>query len=103
MEDPEALACWHLSRILVKGEGENKELESAKSNLGDVLSKLVHSNVSQTGVWERSPQPPMVMGVWGQSPQPLGDFCNFSEKKSYFNPIGLRIARAHSHLKELDF
>ena len=50
------------------------------SNLGDVLRKLVYSNVSQ----------------------PLGDFC-FLEKKSYFNPIGSHFARVHSHFKELDF
>ena len=52
------------------------------SNLGDVLSKLVYSNVSQTGGWGRSPQPPVAMGVWKQSPQPLGDFCKFLEKKA---------------------
>ena len=60
------------------------------SNLGDVLSKLVYSNVSQTG-------------VWGQSLQPLGDFCKFLEKKSYLNPIGSYFKRVQSHLKELDF
>ena len=32
------------------------------SNLGNVLRKLVYSNMSQTG-------------VWGRSSQPLGDFC----------------------------
>ena len=53
------------------------------SNLGDVLSKLVYSNVSQMGVWGRSPQPPVAMGVWGQSPQPLGNFCTFLEKKLF--------------------
>ena len=59
------------------------------SNLGDVLSKLVYLNISQTGVW--SPQSPFViylgleppMGVWGLSPQPLGDFCKFLEKKLF--------------------
>ena len=50
------------------------------SNLGDVLRKLEYSNVSQTGVWERSPQTPVAMGVWGQSPQPLGDFCKLWKK-----------------------
>ena len=40
------------------------------SKLGDVLSKLVYSNVSQTG-------------VWGRSPKPLGDFCKFLEKKLF--------------------
>ena len=44
------------------------------SNLGDVLSKLIVSNVSQTG-------------VWGQSPQPLGDFCTFLDKKAILNPL----------------
>ena len=39
------------------------------SDLENVLSKLVYSNVSQAG-------------VWGQSPQPLGFFCKFSEKKA---------------------
>ena len=73
------------------------------SNLGDVLRKLVYSNVSQTGVWGQSPQPPVAMGVWGQRPQLLGDFCKFLEKISYFNPIGSHFARVHSHLKELDF
>ena len=44
------------------------------SNLGDVLSKLVYSNVSQTG-------------VWGRSPQPLGNLCTFSEKKAILIPL----------------
>ena len=48
------------------------------SNLGDVLSKLVYSNVSQL---------PVAMGVWGQSPQPLGDFCKFLEKKAILIPF----------------
>ena len=57
------------------------------SNLGDVLSKLLYSNVSLTGVRGICPQPPVAMGVLGQSPQLLGHFCKFLEKKSYFNPI----------------
>ena len=52
------------------------------SNSEDVLSKQVYSNVPQTGVWGRIPQPPVAMGVWGQSPQPLGDFCKFLKKKA---------------------
>ena len=72
------------------------------SNLGDVLSTLVYSNVPQTGVWGRIPQPPVAMRVWDKAPQPLGDFCKFLEK-SYFNPIGSHFARVQSHLKELDF
>ena len=57
------------------------------SNFGDVLSKLVYSNVSQTGVWGRSPYLPVAMGVWVQSPQPLGDFCKFLEKKAILIPL----------------
>ena len=57
------------------------------SNLGDVLSMLVYSNVPQTGVCGRSPQPPVAMGVWGQSPQPLGDFCKFLKKKAILIPL----------------
>ena len=72
------------------------------SNLGDVLSKLVYSNVSQTGVWGRIPQPLVAVGVWGHSPQPLEDFCKFLEKK-HLNPIGSHLARVHSHFNELDF
>ena len=67
------------------------------------MSKLVYSNVSETGVWGQSPQPPVAMGVWGQSPQPLGDFCKFLEKKNYLNPIESHFARVQSHFKELDF
>ena len=52
-------------------------------NLGDVLGKLLHSNVSQSGVWGRSPQPPVAMGVWGQSLQPLGDFSKFLDRISH--------------------
>ena len=37
------------------------------SNLGDVLRKLVYSNLSQTG-------------VWALSPQPLDDFCKIWKK-----------------------
>ena len=39
-----------------------------KSYLGDVLSELVYSNVSQTA-------------VWGLRHQQLGDFCKFLKKK----------------------
>ena len=44
------------------------------SNLGDVLSKLVYSNVSQTGVWGQSPQPPVAMGGLGAKPPAAGRF-----------------------------
>ena len=51
------------------------------------MSKLLYSNVSQTGGWGPCPQPPVAMGVWGQSPQPLGDFCKFLEKKAILMPL----------------
>ena len=57
------------------------------SNLGDWMSKLVYSNVSQTGVWGLSPQPAVVMEVWRQSPQLLGDFCKFLEQKAILIPL----------------
>ena len=47
----------------------------------------MYSNVSQTGVWGWSPQPPVAMVVWGQSPQPLGNFCKFLEKKTILIPF----------------
>ena len=72
------------------GKGRGRKLIVEKCNLEDVLSKLVYSNASKTG-------------VWGQSPQPLGDFCKFLEKKNYLNPIGSHFARVQSHFKELDF
>ena len=56
------------------------------SNLGEVLSGLVYSNISQTGVWGRSPQPPVAMGAWGQSSQSLDDFCKFLKKKAILIP-----------------
>ena len=53
------------------------------SNLGDLLSNLGHSNVSQIGVYGRIPQPPVGIRVWGKAPNPLGDFCKFLEKKLF--------------------
>ena len=44
------------------------------SYLEEVLSKLVYSNVSRTG-------------VWGQSSHPLGDFCKFLGKKAILIPL----------------
>ena len=73
-----------LNQDFDKGIGQKLIVKKCKClTLGDVLSKLVYSNVSQTGVWGRSPQPPVAMGVWEQSPQPLGDFCKFLEKKLF--------------------
>ena len=54
------------------------------SNLGDALSNLVYSNVSQTGVW---PKPPVAMEVLGPNSQPLGDFCKFLGKKAILIPL----------------
>ena len=71
-----------LNQDFDEGRGRKLIVGTCKSNLGDVLSKLVYSNVSQTGIWGRSPQPPVAMRVWGQNPQPLGDFCKFLEKKA---------------------
>ena len=59
------------------------------SYLGNVLRKLVYSNVSQTGVWGWSSQLPVAMGVWGQSPQPLGDFCKIWKKMFVLEKIVL--------------
>ena len=66
-----------------KGRGRKLIVEKCKSLTSKTcVSKLVYSNVSETGVWGQSPQPPVAMGVWGQSPQPLGDFYKFLEKKA---------------------
>ena len=52
-------------------------------NLGDVLNKLLYSNVSQKGVWGRSPQPPAAMGVWGAAPSRWAIFVRFWKKKLF--------------------
>ena len=44
------------------------------SNLGDLMSELVYSNVSQTR-------------AWGQSPQPMAEFCTFLEKQAILIPL----------------
>ena len=41
-------------------------------------------------------------GSVGEAPSRQAIFVRFW-KKRYFNPIGLHFARAHSHLKEIDF
>ena len=53
------------------------------SKLGDVLSKEVYCNlnVSLTGVWGQSLQPPEAMDVWGQSPLAAGRFFVIFGKK----------------------
>ena len=59
------------------------------SNLGDVLSKLVYLNLSQTGVCNNYGEPPAASGYGGlgAKPQPQGDFCKFLEKKSILIPL----------------
>ena len=71
------------------------------SNLGEVLSKQVYSNVSQTRVLGAEPPAAGGYGGLGQSPSRRAIFVSFW-KKSYFNPIGSHFARVHSHWKELD-
>ena len=72
------------------------------SNLGNVEKDSVLKRITDGSL---GAEPPAAGGYGdlGQSPQPLGDFCKFLEKKSYFNPIGSHFARVHSHLKELEF
>ena len=53
------------------------------SNLGDELSQLVYLNVSQTEVWERSPQPPVAVGAGGNAPSRLAIFVSFWKKKLF--------------------
>ena len=53
------------------------------SNLGDVLSKLEYSNVSQTGFWGWIPQPPVAMGLWGRSSSRQAIFVSFWKKKLF--------------------
>ena len=71
------------------------------SYLEDVLSKLVHSNVSR-GL---GAEPPAASGYGGLGAKPpaAGRFCKFLGKKPYFDPIGSHFAHVQSHLKELDF
>ena len=80
------MVCCHLPRILVKGEGENKQLKSENVSLRDVLSKLVYSNVSQAGVCGRSSQPPVAMGARGKAPSRWAIFV-FFEKKAILIPL----------------
>ena len=61
------------------------------SNLGDVFSKLMYSNVSQTGVWGRIQQFLFLAagcGNLGAKPvfgifENFSDFCTFLEKKLF--------------------
>ena len=75
MED---LKLWSVSlnQDFGKGKGQKLIVGKCKSNLGDVLSELVYSNVSQTGVWGQSPQPPEAMSRWAI-------FVSFWKKKLF--------------------
>ena len=84
------------------GKGRGRKLIVRTCNLGDVLGKLVYSNISQTGIWGRSPIADAYGGL-GTKPPAAGQFLYVFGKKSYFNPIGSPFARVHSHLKEPDF
>ena len=72
------------------------------SNLGDVLCKLVYSNVSQTGAGGGAPAAGGYDGL-GAKPPAAGQFFVSFWKKSNFNLIGSHFARVQSYSKELDF
>ena len=62
---------WYLTRIMLKGGGLNQELNSKNELKRETCqASWCSSNVSQTGVWGRSPQPPEAMAM----PKPLDDF-----------------------------
>ena len=65
------------------------------SNL-DVLSKLVYSNLPQTGGLGAEPPAAGGNGGLGAKPPAAGRFFYVFGKKSYFNPIGSHFARVHS-------
>ena len=73
------------------------------SNLEDVLSKLVYSNVSQTGAGGGTPTRRWLWGSGGKAPSRWAIFVSFWKKKSYLNPIGSHFTLVQSHFKELDF
>ena len=60
---------WHLTESFLKREGLNQKLQMKISNWETCVSKLVYSNVSQTG-------------IWGRSPSRWAIFRNFFEKKA---------------------
>ena len=47
------------------------------------MSKLVYSNVLQTGVWGLSPRPAVAIGGLGVKPQDAGRFLCFWKKKLF--------------------
>ena len=80
MEDQKPWPGLALKREFSKGRGLKPKLTN---------ENIVYSNVSQTGIWRRSPQS-------------LGDFFEFCLKKSYFNAFGSHFARVQNHFKEVD-
>ena len=65
---------WHLTESFRKGEGLNQKLQMKISTWETCASKLVYSNVSQTG-------------IWGRSPSRWAIFRNFFEKKAILMPL----------------
>ena len=74
------------------------------SNLGDVLSKLMYSNVSQTGSAGGSPSRWWLWVSGSKAPSRWAIFVCFWKKKAILILyIGLHFAHVHSHLQELEF
>ena len=78
MEDQKPWPGLALNREFSKGRGLKPKVTN---------ENILYSNVSQTG-------------IWGRSPPSLGDFF---EKKSYFNAFGSHFACVQNHLKEVDY
>ena len=72
---------WHVTWVLLRKKDLNQKLKRFPklSELGDVVSKLVSPNVSQTGVWG----------------PPLGNFLEFffRKKMAILMPFGSHFAR----------
>ena len=73
------------------GERLNQKLQMKISTLGDV-----YKQTSLTQTYHRR-------GSGGEAPSRWAIFCNFLEKKSYFNAIGSHFACVQNYLKVLDF
>ena len=54
-------------------------------------------------VWGRVPSCRMLWGSGDEAPSRWAIFCNFLEKKSYFNAMESHFASVQSHLKALNF
>ena len=80
MEDQKPWPGLALIREFSKGRGLKPKVTN---------ENIVYSNVSQTG-------------IWGRSPKSLGDFLEFFGKKA-INAFGSHFARVQNHLKEVDY